>query len=211
MEQRKCILLIRNTNQPRELKMDSKMIYRTLVALERETGLPYSGKKVLSTVFNLIRKYSTLEPEVVWSEILRRITDGTVEKLFRGRTDGNLSICIYYSGWYAITNVLKTMGGQKRSVDMVSLDRTISSEDSEDTLESMIGNEDHSFNDDISLMKSFAETLTDKEKILYVYFLEDRRNSVIAKELGISKVAVGKMKEKFYTMARKRLTAMAAY
>lgn len=186
--------------------MNQEFLIKTLKGLEASTGLPYAQKKVLSTIYNLIRKYSFLEQDLALGIILDQIANGTIEKLYNGRTDGNLSVCIYYASRNALSDECDKQNVQKRTSDLVSLDCEVS-EDT--TLEDMIGTDtevsEQNTND---LMKRLFDSLSEEEKIYYVYYLEGIKDSEIARDLGFSRTAAGKKRKAFYEMAKKRIQLM---
>lgn len=186
--------------------MGHGFLIQTLKGLERTTGLPYAQKKVVSTIYNLIRKYSFLDNDLALGIIFDQIANGNVEKLYNGRTDGNLSICIYYSSKYALSTECKYQNGQKRTGDNVSLD----SEVFEDTpLSEIIGVDTESrLKDSNDLMNRLFESLNEEEKIYYTYYLEDATDADIGRQLGFSRSAAGKKRRAFYEMAKKRLSLM---
>ena len=57
-------------------------------------------------------------------------------------------------------------------------------------------------------MKRLFDSLSEEEKIYYVYYLEGIKDSEIARDLGFSRTAAGKKRKAFYEMAKKRIQLM---
>jgi hypothetical protein len=185
--------------------MEGATLIRFLQDLEKETGLPFhSQKKVLTTIYNLINRYPVLESDTVIDIIVNEISKGRVEKLFRGRNDNNLSICIYYSGRYALNNHINSLSAQKRQADLVSLD---SANEDGHSLSETEGNNDSERGMIIAdTMNTFYNSLTHKEKVLYSLLIQEEDDDKIAEVFDCSRSYANRMRNRFYEMAKKRIS-----
>lgn len=187
--------------------MNSENVQQYLYGLEKEMDLPFhSSPKVLTTIYNLVRKYSSFEPEEVFQAINDVIADGSVLRLFKGRKDGNLSICVYYAAKWRIGSQIASNRAQKRTADVVSLSATIGDET---TVEDTLGHSDEiATNEAKQLMNKFYNTLSEKDKVLYIMLLEDHSVTKISEVLGCSPTYASRRIKAFYEVAKKRITNM---
>lgn len=187
--------------------MDSANLISFLKDLEAETGLPYnSQKKVLTTIFNLVRKYSGFEAEEVMQAVVDRIADGTVGRLYRGRKDDNLSLCVWYATKWKLGNMIAERTAQKRNADLVSFS-ALTSEGTE--IGELIGDdyENVLHNEKIDSLKHIAESLNPEDKLLYVMLWEDKTTKDIAEVFDCSASYASRMVTDLLEKIRKRMIA----